>query len=55
MSQDTVTSMKGVYDAFARRDVPTVLAAMDPLRVGRIVGFQQHTDTAQTAKVVAGS
>jgi uncharacterized protein len=30
MSQENVTRLQGLYEAFGRGDIPTVLAAMDP-------------------------
>ena len=30
MSQETVNTVRGLYEAFASGDVPTVLAALDP-------------------------
>lgn len=30
MSQENVTLLQGLYEAFGRGDIPTVLAAMDP-------------------------
>jgi hypothetical protein len=64
---DHVTLMRSLYDAFGKGDIPTVVAAMDPkkldsqfthhwtLRDGKIVRFQQYTDTAQAQQVVAAA
>jgi uncharacterized protein len=30
MSQENVTLAQGIYEAFARGEIPTVLAALDP-------------------------
>ena len=47
MSQDNVTAVQKMYAAFAKGDIPTVLATLDPnvhftFQDGRVVRFQQH-------------
>lgn len=54
-----VDVIRGIYDAFAKGDVPGVLGAMDEkmqfahvwgVRDGKVVRFQQYTDTGQFLK-----
>jgi len=59
MSRENVDLVRSLYESFAKGDVPAVIAAMDS-RIewnegdGKVVKFQQYTDTAQAAKAVAG-
>jgi len=41
------------YAAFGRNDPSVLFGLMDRLRDGKLVTFQQYTDTAQWARLMA--